>query len=245
MKVLHEIPWNEMKELDRIGKRCAELHVRSPMYATVELEVKKADSGLVVARYADLSRSWTRNYYNFVTGAVFGCGSFAGETYADGSLATKRTSGDMRYGSTDLVGNFGETMNDGTGKAWRGAAGDVTNYGIMLGRGTGAESIDDYVLGTPILEGTGTNQMQYQAMGAMTASWSVGSRQWTFTEVRQIINNSGNTISVGEIGLYGRPSMSGQTMTMCFVRDKLTSAVDVAHLDQAVVTYTMYSPVYP
>lgn len=249
MQVLKEIPIDEVAEIQEMEKKCLELHAIGPSYATLEMEVVDTETGLVTASYADLSRSWTRNFYNMMAmlGSACAPNINGGSTYADASLMPKDVGGNVS-GSSSQPGLswYYAPCEAGVGRAWRGAAGDT--QGIYVGRSATAESIDDYALITPCAEGTGTNQMQYQVMAVPTGTWIGGSRKWSYVGVRQIVNNSSATIGVNEVGIQGKFYMydayQGNALVL-IVRDALVAQLDVLVSNQLTVTYTMYGPVYP
>jgi hypothetical protein len=78
----------------------------------------------------------------------------------------------------------------------------ITNYGIRLGTGLIAPTINDYALQTPIAEGSGAGQMNHGAVTFGTPAADSTTSQFTIT--RNMANNSGGLITVNEIGLYCR-----------------------------------------
>ncbi|MBA7701990.1 hypothetical protein ES703_110741 [subsurface metagenome] len=73
-------------------------------------------------------------------------------------------------------------------------------YGIRVGKGTTAVAITDYALGIRCDEGTGTDQFNHQLVEFTEPA--VVSSSCSFEIVRTMINNSGATITVSEIGCY-------------------------------------------
>lgn len=106
---------------------------------------------------------------------------------------------------------------------------------IVFGRGSTAVTISNYVLETPIAEGTGANQMNYQ-LHSTTAPAVVGS-ECSFTLSRSAINNSGSSITVTECGIYCYGG--GTTWKFCIVRDVLASSVAVPDGGAITATYTI------
>jgi hypothetical protein len=76
---------------------------------------------------------------------------------------------------------------------------NVDTYGILVGTGTTAPTIDDYQMETKIPHGTGAGQLQYSAVafGAPTSDGTVSH----FTITRDFSNASGGPITVREVGL--------------------------------------------
>lgn len=250
MDILHEIPLDEIAELDAMSLRCNELHAIAPSYATVELEVKDLKSGEVVSRYGDLSRSWTRNYYNLIMSQIFCCATgVLGTTYADGYTPLKDTGGIVTYNATNGASSMAyaaglPSNENAAGKGWRGAVASIAN-GIILGRGTTAETLNDYALITPVAEGTAANCMNYATMAAPVVSWDAGTRKFKSIGSRIIVNNSAGTIGINETAIYAASTSSNTPLLLCLTRDKLGAQVDVAAVSQVTVTYTLYSPALP
>jgi len=76
-----------------------------------------------------------------------------------------------------------------------------SNRGIIAGRGSSVIDLTDFEMETKITEGTGTNQFNYQAT-VISALTNPVSGEWSFTIDRDMINNSGATILVEEVGYY-------------------------------------------
>ena len=79
------------------------------------------------------------------------------------------------------------------------AAVNGDTYGILVGIGTTAPTIDDYQMETKISHGIGAGQLQYSAVtfGAPTSDGTVSH----FTITRDFSNASGSPITVREVGL--------------------------------------------
>lgn len=78
-------------------------------------------------------------------------------------------------------------------------AGTVT-YGIVVGTGSTAPTINDYVMETLIAHGVGAGQLQYGAGTYGAPAYDATTSQFTIT--RNFANSSGGAITVNEIGLY-------------------------------------------
>jgi len=84
----------------------------------------------------------------------------------------------------------------------------ITTYGIVVGTGTNAVTISDYVLQTPIAHGNGASQLYYNAMAFDGTDVTVSGSDCYYDCKRFIENNSGGDIGVKEIGAIclGAPS---------------------------------------
>ena len=117
-----------------------------------------------------------------------------------------------------------------------GAAAGTDVTGTVVGTGTNAVNISDYALQTKIAHGTASGQLQYGAVtfGAPTISGS----DIYFTVTRNFVNNSGDSITVNEIGMYGMFYTSG-TRYACLVRDVVAGGVAVADGQTLTLNYTI------
>jgi len=117
------------------------------------------------------------------------------------------------------------------------AAIGITTQGIRVGRGSTGVTISDTKLETPCTEGTGANQFSHQAM-SFTAPAVVGGTI-SFTLKRNLINNSGNSISVTEIGCQTlQPDSNDSPHYVLAFRD-VFGAISVPNGGGITVTYTI------
>ena len=96
------------------------------------------------------------------------------------------------------------TYGGGVAHNWllAGAIEGEDSFGIRVGMGTVTPTPSDYNLATPISHGTGVNQLSY---GAVTLdSISISGNTTTLRIIRTFTNNSGNPVTVTEIGLSVR-----------------------------------------
>jgi len=111
----------------------------------------------------------------------------------------------------------------------------VITYGLRVGTGSTAVTINDYCLETPLAEGVGANQLSHQEMDITIPATAAPT--CSFKMKRTMINNSGATITgVRELGLY--VVYKGDFYALGF-RDVLPSAVYVPHGGSITVTYTI------
>jgi hypothetical protein len=85
------------------------------------------------------------------------------------------------------------------------AGGSEAAYGLVLGTGNTAVTLNDYKLGTVIAHGNGAGQLNYNIMNiAFYFPFKIvgSSAQWSI--LRPITNFSGNDIVVKEAGIYFR-----------------------------------------
>ena len=163
--------------------------------------------------------SWTRNFWTTMVEAVlftgagtvkdgsggFGAGYLTAK-YIDGTYVT---AGAILYGPYQYV-----------------SGGAATTNGIYIGTDDMAFSGLQYDLVAPIANGSGAGQFNYLANSAVTKSYS--SNIWKFTMSRIMNNNSGESITVKEVGLLANTLQE---------RSVLSPTVAVANGAQLTVTY--------
>lgn len=188
------------------------------------------------------AHSFVRNFYNHMVMQAMDSDSLGDSAYSAGNLAIKRTDATIdTLGLPADIGSAGALDN-----GYRAGSG-VDDFGIQAGRGTGAFSFNDFVLGTLIIEGTGTNQMNYVAMDDYTSAnivYNACTLKWTATYERFLNNNSGGSIDIEEVSLIDEHA--GTALWYMMARDVLgCSMLTIADAGQLKVTYTISSPAFP
>ncbi len=110
--------------------------------------------------------------------------------------------------------------------------------GIWCGTGDTAVAIDDYILEALIAEGAGPGQFNYSGMATVTAA-SVSDSHCQFGVSRSPVNNSGNPITVKEVGIYTSFYVSTTQKFMCAIRDVLETPQEVPAGGAITVDYTL------
>jgi hypothetical protein len=110
------------------------------------------------------------------------------------------------------------------------------SYGILVGTGTTAPTLDNYALETKITHGSGSGQLQYGATSVAAAA-IVGSNV-DMVISRTFINASGASITIREVGLALREMWYGSTnYKFLIAHDAVNQMVENTYI--AVVTYTV------
>ncbi len=128
------------------------------------------------------------------------------------------------------------------GKFWKiDSADNDDDYGLVVGTGTNAESQEDTKLQTLIVHGVGSGQLDYQAHSWATST-IVGANVDLILS-RNFYNGSGGTITINEVGIYGRAcyyywSSVWYYFYFCTLRDKLDTPVTVNDTDSTTIQYT-------
>ncbi len=153
--------------------------------AVVELIVRNK-RGEITDRQVMLSKSFVKQFLQFLW---LHC------------LYLPQGSGQWQYFVKDVDGNLQNMGCSYYDWNCNGPINDAT-YGIMVGTGTTAPTINDYQMETKIAHGVGAGQMQYSAtsFGAPTEDGTTSH----FTVTRDFANNSGGSITVREIGLINQ-----------------------------------------
>ena len=151
-----------------------------------------------------------------------------------------------------MLGSMGETANDTAGVSravtipnslatpWGDADGplNVDTYGIVVGTGTAAESINDYALATQVAHGNGAGQLEHLA--SIIDAVVVSAPSASFKVRRTFNNNSGGAIVVNEIGMYVQTRESiPTTRYYCVIRDLLAAGDSIPNGGAYQVAYTI------
>lgn len=110
---------------------------------------------------------------------------------------------------------------------------DNSNYGPVLGRGSGAVLITDNKLGDQIIHGVVANTLDHQLTEALNLGTTGSTR--SFQLRRLFVNSSGASITVNECGSY---FLSGG-FNFCGIRDLVSPGVPVPNLGTATLIYTI------
>ena len=114
------------------------------------------------------------------------------------------------------------------------AGSTVTTFGVLIGSGVTAISMDDTAMETLIAHGTSAGELQYGAVSfgapATTAT------ETSFRVTRVFTNGSGGNVSVEETGIAFQ---GGSNWEFLGIRDNLPSTVTVADAQQLTINYTI------
>lgn len=140
---------------------------------------------------------------------------------ATGVLHTLRATGAGRGG-----GNF-QSLG-----SWKTA----DSLGIILGTGSTAVAPTDYVLATPIADGTTSGTLEYFPSSGW--SLSVSNPTGSFKLERLFRNSSGGTITIAEAGVYA-VYCNNTPYSICIIRDLVSPTVAVLNGEYLRVVYTL------
>jgi hypothetical protein len=216
---IEEVRFAELKAM------CRELKVPTPPEIMIGLKVHDKNG---VLTFDDVQRghSWTRNAYNFMFCSA-SKPTAAGASFAAGYLTHKATGGAI--GVTNL-----NHASERVTLIVPGALGNDT-YGIVVGTDDTEFSPEQYDLIAKIAQGVGTGQFSYTAGVVDAGGYTGGTTTWKTTEYRIFNNNSGDPITVKEVGIIAYAYNSGAFYL--FERSVLDPTVAVANGAQLTVTY--------
>ena len=235
----------EEHKYEKLRKLGTELHI--PIFeAFLKLEVFDRDGNLI-QEHSQRSHSWVRNAYNMMFSQLAGA-PCPDATFEAGKLSQKDTAGSIYSGNytfgmiqTYTGGSPYCYSIEGTSLGYRAAA-SVDDYGVLIGTGTNAESFEDYVLQTPVVDGTSGGQISYITSQAHAVTYTGGTKVLKNDFIRYFNNNSGGAIGINEVGLAcktGRVNAPTGTTYTLMARDKLGATVTVADTGQLKTTYTI------
>ena len=115
-----------------------------------------------------------------------------------------------------------------------GAASGDDNFGIQVGTGTNAVSINDNALQTKIVHGTATGQLQYGGVTFGATSCDTSKCECTIT--RDFANGSGGDITVNELGLVLQ-MIDVTSKNILVARDVVSGGIAVANGQTLTVNY--------
>ncbi len=224
----------EERRYNRLRKLAQELHIPMPE-AFITLEVFDK-AGKLIQRHHQRSHSWTRNAYNGLFSVMASKDLDDAAVFEAGKLSMKDTSADIQSGDNPL-GYYTYTL-DGMAYGYRSGAGEDT-WGILVGSGENAESFENYVLQTQIVDGTGANELSHAESEAHAISHA--DTTLTNTLIRYFNNNTvGETsVDVNEVAIVTKAYFPGTNKMFLMTRDKLVSTVTVPSTGQLKVTYTI------
>ncbi|QYY58462.1 hypothetical protein [Dehalococcoides mccartyi] len=221
-------------------------------YIEAHLEVEMTRDGKKLLHHCQRSKSFVRNAYNILFSQA-AAAEADDTTFGPGLINAKDISGVIAKRDTPISWIPHDVSALGNG--FRGNEG-ISNHGIVLGLGIGAESLEDYYLsGALIANGNGAGQINYNPTEALIKVWSAGTRTLSNSIKRYFNNNSGAQINGwGEIILIGKINFAysyGQltgwwndTYSVVFSRDLLPAPANIPDKAQVKIIYTI-SLVYP
>lgn len=175
--------------------------------AILELIVRDRD-GKITQQQKMLSRSFVKQFLQ----GLWVCSTYIYAAQGMPGISIKDTSGNLqRITSHQQNWRCDALINDDT-------------FGIMVGTGITAPTIDDYQMEAKIAHGVAAGQIQYSAVtfGAPTEDGITSH----FTITRDFANASGATITVREIGLVVKLfNYAGGTYYFLTIRDAVNIAL--------------------
>ncbi len=140
------------------------------------------------------------------------------------------------YSLRDTSNALQNISNTGSTFRAKGGAGVVT-YGIVVGTGAVAPTINNYALGVLIAHGVAAGQLQYSAVTFGAPASDATTSQFTIT--RNFANASGGLITPTEIGLYVKAYLFNVTYYFMIIRDVIAGGIAVPNGQTLTVNYRL------
>lgn len=194
----------------------------------IGLELLSAE-GETLLRREERGHSWTRNAYNLVARILLGAS--LGSTFANGNITLKDS-----FGSVHSVNYFAVAGSSAYGL---GPGLAVDTFGIQIGSGDTPFSFNDYILAAKISTGSSAGRLDYEAMavpGYAGMTYDDPTKTYSIPWVRHFNNNSGDTVTVKELGLV---ISTYTTYKYLLARDVLDSPLAVPDHARLKATYTI------
>lgn len=244
MKYVNHITREELDTINRIRDDCSKLHIMQPPACFLSYEVKDAD-GNIIEGHNMLSKSWVRNFYNFMLQNLIGIpanynGTVIDDAYGPGKVGLKNWIGIASIGTAMTSHTAPGVVTMGALSSVLGSSND-NQVGIIIGSSNAAESFEDYQLGSILASGIGAGQMSYQPQSLATLTYDAGTKKYTGVHSRIFNNNTGAAIDIKEVGWSWALAMASNDPHSKFLvsRDVLPSTVTVPPSGQLTVTYTL------
>ena len=222
----------EEAKFARLRSLCQELKMPCPPEIHIGLQVHDQKN---ILTYEDIQRghSWTRNFYNFCLGFPIDVIGSGDTTFGASKRSGKSTNGSI-VGSANSTVSRGSNTLYGNGLHENSASG---SFGIKVGTGSTAFSVENFALATVIAPGNAASQLAHQPMVYPIVSYA--DKVWTNVISRIFNNNSGGEITVREIALYSSVHIFGGSGTFMMERSVLETPVLIANGAQLTVSYTL------
>lgn len=206
----------DYKEIERLG---AKLGIPVPL---VHISLSVSKDGKPGPTICLRSHTWNRNFWNHMMMIFTGAAGVA-TNFGAGYISLKNTAAAVAAVNADIIQlRIAGHANNST-------------FGIVAGRGAGAEDFEGAALTTIITHGTGANQMSYAAHSANVQAYVAGTKTWTHTIKRILSNISGAQIDVTECALYYYNT--GSSSYFMLNRDLLGAAVPVPNNQTLTIAY--------
>ena len=226
----------EEAKFEALRRMCRDLKVPAPPEIFVGLKVHD-QNGILQLDDIQRGHSWTRNYYNYQLGNLIEVAAVGDTTFAAGKISGKQLGGTI----TGTLNNGVSRSVDAASYYNRGTGENTTtgNFGIFVGTGVTAFSVENTTLSNKVVPGNAANQLLYNAMVYPVTSYNAGTKTWTNVISRVFNNNSGGTIVVTETGLVWYSYLYGNIGYYLCERNLLSTSISLVNGAQLTVNYTL------
>ncbi len=193
-------------------------------------------NGKISDRIDGRAESFVRNFYNFLAQNMLGIqpSTYSMGAYGAGSLVMKDTGGTDRTGQYKWVlASSIESLGTGlTSGGYRQGATYLS--GIVFDQSDTAYTFEQTAGVTPVLNGTGVNQLTYGDTLLPYLTYDAGDNKWTCIWERMALNNTAGqtTVDVKSVCLYGVILVTGNAYVCMMARDVLVATITVPYGSQ-------------
>lgn len=182
-------PKEEARYAD-LRDKARELKVPLPPDIFIKLQVHDKN-GILIFNDKQRGHSWVRNFYN----------AFANYFGVPATDTSTLGAGHINWYSI----YWGSLYANQSGMVWPTAVGGIgaANAGIVVGTSDAAFSLNHTALQALIGNGNSSGLLAYQAQNAFTGVYDAGVKKWSALTSRIFNNNSGGSITIKEVGIYG------------------------------------------
>ena len=213
------------------AKACQQLHIpHMDIWLTLDFF---DENGKLTKHRKQRAKSWTRNAYNYFL-YTLSSHKLNDLVHGAGSLSLKQTNGNLNSVASHTF--YGADMKD-PDKGFH-SLGESSVHGIVVGRGSAAESFEDYTMSTVIVSGNGTNQLFLPEGEEYTRSYDAGLKKWTSSHIRYFNNNSGASITITNVGAIAKLYATSIILVL-FSRDVLNPSESLPDKAQLKIEYEM------
>lgn len=207
-----------------------------PLDVVIEATIRDKKTGKIVRKYREKGHSWTINFAEVLLKMM--SGQYLGTQFAQ----VIDTGGNTQKIDVCDIQNHKQIVGILAIKA---PSGD-DSWGIVIGTGNTPEDPSDTNLANKISNGTGANKMEYSDT-LISNDVTVGSSSLTFKVWRSFNNQSGDKISVAEMGIIAQyrgiePGGTYVTVKYLIYRHVFSTPIEVDNNQVLTLTVTFSIP---
>lgn len=200
----------------------------------------RSKEGIILFESAEEGHSWTWNAYNLYTGFMLDVQMEARSAHSPSLFTTDRLimafDGSRRSGVVNRSSNYNNYHFQN-----RNLTAGIDQYGLMVGSDDTPFEIDDISLFALIPHGNTSGCLLHSVMPNPITTWDEATNRFYADYTRFFNNNSGDTITVKEIGLASANTVGGSTGYYYLTRDVLEAPIEVPDGGRVTFIYRIWS----